>query len=149
MAVLSLRIFPCGNFSSVARWKNFAMALPKTAINWFPHQNRLRVAPRAHYRSTLKPDNRLKMRLRHAGAFFFVAVWRQLRAAQKSSCVTMSRWHHVTQSISPLPGAEILVHNWPENLRVPFKPEFCLHGGRFFRLLSADVLFHQATEPKF
>ena len=36
-----------------------------------------------------------------------------------------------------------------ENLRVPLKPEFCLHGGRFFRLLSADVLLHQATELKF
>ena len=34
-------------------------------------------------------------------------------------------------------------------LRVPLKPEFCLHGGRFFRLMSADVLFHQATEQKF
>ena len=146
MAVLSLRIFPCGNFSSVARWKNFAMAL-KNCYKLIPPPKSPPCG--TNYRSTLKPDNRLKMRLRHAGAFFFVAVWRQLRAAQKSSCVTMSRWHHVTQSISPLPGAEILVHNWPENLRVPFKPEFCLHGGRFFRLLSADVLFHQATELKF
>ena len=36
-----------------------------------------------------------------------------------------------------------------EDLWVPLKPEFYLHGGRFFRLLSADVLFHQATELKY
>jgi hypothetical protein len=56
-------ILPCWNFSSVARLKNIAMTLTKTAINWFP----TKIAFVWHQELTVGPPLRVALTQDFAG----------------------------------------------------------------------------------